>query len=115
MNINTKTWLYDILNAINEIESFFTDIPKDFFAYQSNVKTKRAVERNVEIIGEAVSRILSSDNSLELSNARKIVDTRNRIIHGYDTVSDDIIWSILIKHLPVLKREIEQLLANDNL
>ncbi len=110
MDIDVKIWLYDILNAINEIESFFIDIPKDFFIYQSDLKTKRAVERNIEIIGEAMNRILSQNNSFQLSNTRKIVDTRNRIIHGYDTVSDDIIWGIVIKHLPVLKSEIEKLL-----
>ena len=110
MDTDIKPWLYDILNAINEIESFFADTPKDFFAYQNDLKVKRAVERDVEIIGEAVNRILNYDNSIQLSNARKIVDTRNRIIHGYDTVSDDIIWGIVIKHLPVLKSEIEKLL-----
>jgi uncharacterized protein with HEPN domain len=68
------------------------------------------VERNVEIIGEAMNRILQKDNSIELSNSRKIVDTRNRIIHGYDSVSDDIIWTIVISHLPVLKSEVEKLL-----
>jgi uncharacterized protein with HEPN domain len=110
MNIEIKTWLYDILKAIEEIDSFFVDIPKDFFAYQSNLKTKRAVERNVEIIGEAMNRILHLDNSIELTNSRKIVDTRNRIIHGYDNVSDEIIWGIIIRQLPKLKAEIEKLL-----
>ena len=110
MNIDTKTWLYDILKAIEEIDGFFTGIPKDFFAYQNDLKTKRAVERNIEIIGEAMSRVLNMDSSINLTNSRKIVDTRNRIIHGYDTVSDDIIWGIIIKHLPLLKSEIEQLL-----
>ena len=111
MDIDVKTWLYDILNAINEIESFFIDVPKDFFIYQSDLKTKRAVERNIEIIGEAMNRILSQNNPFQLSNSRKIVDTRNRIIHGYDAVSDEIIWGIVIKHLPVLKSEIESLLG----
>ena len=72
------------------------------------LKTRRAVERNVEIIGEAVNRIVQKDNSIILSNSRKIIDTRNRIIHGYDTVSDEIIWSILITHLPILKIEVEK-------
>jgi len=111
MNIETKTWLYDILKAINEIESFFVDRPRDFSAYQKDIRTKRAIERNIEIIGEAMNRILSTDDSIELSNSRKIVDTRNRIIHGYDSVSDEIIWSITIKHLPILKAEIEKLLG----
>ncbi len=97
MDIEIKTWLYDILNAINEIDSFFTDTPKIFTIYQQDTKTRRAVERNIEIIGEAMGRILNHNNTAELSNARKIVDTRNRIIHGYDSVSDDIIWGIIIK------------------
>jgi len=111
MHIDIKTWLYDILNAINEIESFFADTPKDFIVYRNDLRTKRAVERNVEIIGEAMNRILSKDSEIALSNSRKIVDTRNRIIHGYDSVSDDLIWGIVIKHLPVLKIEVQSLLG----
>ena len=57
-----------------------------------------------------MSRILNKDSSIDLSNSRKIVDTRNRIIHGYESVSDDIIWGIIVNHLPVLKSETEQLL-----
>ncbi len=111
MDIEIKTWLYDILNAINEIDSFFADIPRDFNIYQKDLRTKRAVERNIEIIGEAMNRILTKDATIEFSNSRKIISTRNRIIHGYDTVSDDIIWSVVIKHIPILKAEIEMLLA----
>ena len=110
MDIEIKACLYDILNAINEIDSFFVDTAKEFTAYQNDLKTRRAVERNVEIIGEAMNRILQKDNSVEHSNTRKIVDTRNRIIHGYDSVSDDIIWSIIISQLPVLKQEVEKML-----
>jgi uncharacterized protein with HEPN domain len=109
MELEIKTWLYDILNAITEIESF-VGTSTTFTSFQGDLKTKRAVERNIEIIGEAMSRILTKDESIELSNTRKIVDTRNRIIHGYDTVSDDILWSIIRQHLPVLKKEIEELL-----
>ena len=110
MDIEIKVWLYDILNAINEIESFLLDSPKEFAAYQNDLKTRRAVERNIEIIGEAMNRILQKDDSVELTNSRKIVDTRNRIIHGYDSVSDDIIWAIVITHLPTLKSEVEKML-----
>ena len=58
-----------------------------------------------------MNRILQADHNISLSNARKIVDTRNRIIHGYDTVSDEIIWNIATHHFPVLKVEIEQLIG----
>ena len=110
MQLEIKTWLFDILNAINEIESFFAGSPKSFAVYQTDIKTRRAVERNIEIIGEAMNRILMSDSTVILTDSRKIVDTRNRIIHGYDNVSDEVIWSIVIKHLPVLKSEVEVLL-----
>ena len=110
MDSDIKTWLYDILSSINEIESYYTDTPKKFEIYENDLKTKRAVERNIEIIGEAMSRILKQDYKIEISNSRKIIDVRNRIIHGYDSVSDDIIWGIIIKNLPVLQKEVEKLL-----
>ena len=110
MDKDIKAWLYDILNAIMEIESFFNDSTKEFAKYQNDLRTKRAVERNVEIIGEALSRILKRDETILISNSRKIVDTRNRIIHGYDSVSDDVIWGIVIRHLPILQTEIQMLL-----
>lgn len=111
MDAEIKTWLFDILHAIVEIESFFTDTPMEFSTYQYDVRTKRAVERNLEIIGEAISRIISRDPSIEISNSRKIIDTRNRIIHGYDSVSDEIIWSILLNHIPILNGEVKALLG----
>jgi uncharacterized protein with HEPN domain len=111
MDNDIKAWLYDILNAIMEIESFFDDSTKEFAKYQKDLRTKRAVERNIEIIGEALSRILKRDETILISNSRKIVDTRNRIIHGYDSVSDDVIWGIVIRHLPILQTEIQELLG----
>lgn len=103
-------WLYDMLNAVTEIESFLADRPREFANYQSDLRTKRAIERNIEIIGEAMSRLLKRDGTIVITNARKLVDTRNRISHGYDSVSDEVIWGIVIKHLPILKAEVEKLL-----
>ena len=111
MEYNIKTWLFDILSSINEIESYYVDTPKIFETYQNDLRTKRAVERNIEIIGEAMNRILKLDSGIVISNSRKIVDVRNRIIHGYDSVSDDVIWGIVIKNLPVLQKEVEVLLG----
>ncbi len=108
MDIEIKTWLYDILKAIGEINSFLEGV--DYSTFQTDIKTRRAVERNIEIIGEAMNRILIKDESIQLSNSRKIVDTRNRIIHGYDTVSDNIIWNVINEYLVVLKQEISKLL-----
>lgn len=108
-----KTWLYDIKTSIEEIDEFFNE-GKLFQYYQNDIKTKRAVERNIEIIGEATSRILKMNPEIEISNSRKIVDARNKIIHGYDEISDDVIWGIIINHLPTLKTEVEKLLKNEH-
>jgi len=114
MDNDVKVWLYDILAAIEEIESFFSGRPKRYADYQNDVRTKRAVERNIEIIGEAMHRILKQDDNIAVTNARKIVDVRNRIIHGYDSVSDETIWGIVIKYIPILKIEIENLLQKED-
>ena len=85
-----KVWLEDIEKAISEITDFLPK-PVNFIEFEKDVKTKRAVERNIEIIGEAMSRILKTVPNIKISNSRKIIDTRNRIIHGYDSVSEDVI------------------------
>ena len=110
MDPEIKSWLFDILNAIIEIDSFFVDQEKVFSIYRNDLKTKRAVERNIEIIGEALSRIMQKDESIIILNSRKIVDTRNRIIHGYDSVSDELVWGILLNHIPILQLNVQNLL-----
>jgi uncharacterized protein with HEPN domain len=112
MDSQIRTWLFDILQSIEEIESYFTNRPKIFEEYLKDIRTKRAVERNLEIIGEAVNRIRKLESEQIILNADKIVATRNRIIHGYDKISDELIWSIIINHIPKLKQEIEDLLNN---
>jgi len=109
MERKIQVLLEDILQAINEIEEFLPE-KKDFLEFQKDLKTKKAIERNIEIIGEAVNRIVKLYPTIKISNSRKIIDTRNRIIHGYDTVSDEIIWAIVIKDLKNLKDEVVDLM-----
>jgi uncharacterized protein with HEPN domain len=109
MEDNIKAWLKDIELAIAEINSFLPE-NKDFNAFQKDLRTQRAIERNIEIIGEAFARITKNDPAIQVTNIRKIIDTRNRIIHGYDSVSDDLLWGIVIRHLPLLEQEIKHLL-----
>jgi uncharacterized protein with HEPN domain len=108
MDKEIKTWLADVERAISEIYQFLPD-QSDFEAFQRDLKTKRAIERNIEIIGEAMNRILKARPDFPISTARKIIDTRNRIIHGYDDVSDQIIWSIVIEYLADLQQEIRNI------
>lgn len=109
-------WLYDIKISINEIDDFFINEEKDFFKYRNNIMLKRAIERNFEIIGEAINRIITRDSIYieKISNAKSIIGLRNQVIHAYDSISDENIWSILINHLPKLKTEIENLIQHSN-
>ena len=109
MDVKIQTWLLDIYQAIDEIFEFIGE-KRDFKIYQSDLKTKKATERNLEIIGEAVTRILKLDPNFKIENARNIIGTRNRIIHSYDNISDEIIWTIISRELPKLKIEISKML-----
>jgi uncharacterized protein with HEPN domain len=110
MDDRIKKWAEDILIAIDEIEIFFETAPKQYDELLNNILLRRGIERNIEIIGEAMSRILKADATASITNARKIVDTRNYVIHGYDSLTVDILWSIVVNHLPLLKIEVRQLL-----
>lgn len=106
MDNRVKAWLEDIINCIDEIFEFLPS-QRNFHEYQKDIKTKKAVERNIEIIGEAVNRISKHKKSnFTIRNAQKIIGTRNRIAHEYDSISDEIIWAIVIRELPELKKEI---------
>jgi uncharacterized protein with HEPN domain len=105
-------WLYDIQSAIKEIDSYFEKEEKDFLKYKSNLMLKRAIERDLEIIGEAINRIITKDSSFvdKITDSRAIIGLRNQVIHAYDSISDENIWAILINHLPKLKSEINALI-----
>ena len=113
MDENVQKHLYDVLNAVDEINGYFEGHPKLFEVFNQDLMLRRAVERNVEIMGEAMNRVLKEVPDIAITNARKIVDTRNYIIHGYDSPSSDILWSIIINHLPLLRQEVASLLGEE--
>lgn len=113
MDDMTKKHLQDMLTAIEEIESFFGDKPMLFDDFYSDLCLRRAIERDIEIIGEAMNRILKTSRDIAITNSRKIVDARNHIIHGYDSLSADILWSMVVNHLPKLKNEVMALLGDE--
>ncbi|GHT20216.1 antitoxin [Bacteroidia bacterium] len=110
MDERIEKWLYDIRLAIDEIDGYFNHENKKFTDFQQNQMLKRAIERNLEIIGEATNRILAKDPNVPISNARKIVNLRNLVIHSYDNISDESIWSIVINNLPELKKDVDKLI-----
>jgi len=104
--------LTDIIVSISSIDDHL-DGRRILEEYIKNKTKRRAVERELEIIGEAVNKLLKINPAIEISYARQIVDLRNKVIHAYDNVNDIVIWSVVMNHLPKLKSEIDRLM-HDN-
>ena len=109
MKPEIKKHLFDIMTSIESIEEYLGN-NKTFIEFQNNKLLRRGIEREIEIIGEAMNRILRVNPDCKIKNARTIVDTRNWVIHNYDRVDDVILWGIVINHLPKLKSEIIELM-----
>jgi uncharacterized protein with HEPN domain len=99
--------LFDIRNSIDAIYEYLGP-KRNFKAYMASRQLRRAVERELEIIGEAAKRIKKADPDFPLENARKAIDLRNWVSHGYDKISDDTIWVVVVKHLPRLRKGFPQ-------
>lgn len=110
MDRELNKYLEDILCAINEIESFVGQYPCRYDVFCSTPILVRAVQMNIAIIGEATNRILKIRNDISITNARKIVNARNYVIHGYDSLRYEILWAIVIKDLPLLKSEVRSII-----
>ena len=80
-----------------------------FILYKEDFVMKRAIERDLEIIGEAVKKLLEQEPTLMLNSAKKIIGLRNRISHAYDSIEDELIWGIIQKDIPLLKKEIQRI------
>jgi len=110
MKDELKRYLFDISNAVNSIFEYL-GTERNFIIFQQNKLLRRGIEREFEIIGEAENRILRTEPEIEITNAKRIVQTRNFIIHNYDKVDETIIWGIITNDLLKLKTEIEILLS----
>jgi uncharacterized protein with HEPN domain len=110
MNDEVKKNLIDILQSTEEIQGFTKGM--DFQAYRDSPVTQRAVERDFEIIGEALNRIKRIDERVleDISEHQRIIGFRNILIHGYDMVDEMIVWNAVRNHLPLLEKEIQELL-----
>lgn len=104
-------YLEDIETAILQIEEATVRFGRRYDIFVSDFVFRKFVERNIEIMGEAMNRILKIEPEIAITQARNIVDTRNFVIHGYDSLKPDILWAIVINHLPILKAEVTALLG----
>lgn len=111
MDENILKYLEDVRMACEDVEQFFVNYPKRFDVFANDRLMIRAVERSVEIMGEAINRILKREPDFNLPNARAIVQTRNRVIHSYEKVENEFLWGLVIRHIPELKKDVEHILA----
>lgn len=106
MNDSIRKSLSDFLMCIDGV-NFHLQGKQDFNWYQNSLTVKRAVERELSIIGESVNRILKMEKDFPLSKAAETIAFRNRVIHAYD---DNLVWKIIVKDLPVLHQEVLKLI-----
>ena len=113
MRLEAKKYLFDIREAAACIADFTRG--KGFEDYRESALLRAAVERQFQIVGEALAKLERLDATLasRISEHRRIIAFRNILIHGYADVDDRLVWDIVQHKLPVLRREVQQLLGED--
>jgi uncharacterized protein with HEPN domain len=111
MENRTKKLLFDVLAAGRSIRQWCSG--RSFADYEEDRQLRRAVEREFEIIGEALGRLSQTDPAVaaRISDLHRIIGFRNRIIHGYDAIDDAAVWGVAESDLPRLVAEVEALLG----
>jgi uncharacterized protein with HEPN domain len=105
-------FMLDIQSVIQEIESVKVMTKNDFNSFKSEVILQRAVERDLEIIGEAIRKILEIDPDIKITSAKNIIGLRNIISHAYDSVEPELIWGIIQNNIPLLNDEINNIIGS---
>jgi uncharacterized protein with HEPN domain len=114
MRIESKKYLYDIAQAVARALDFVAG--KSFAAYDADLMLRSAVERQLEIVGEALTQLARIDptTAAHITEHRRIIAFRNILIHGYAEIDQRIVWGVLETKLPTLRREAESLLGLDS-
>ncbi|WP_144606489.1 HepT-like ribonuclease domain-containing protein [Algoriphagus algorifonticola] len=110
MDRKIKTYLFDFLTCIEEVEQFFEGKVVTLESLLEDIKTIRAVERELEIIGEATKKLIKISPSIAISDTRKIISARNYIAHEYGAITYETIVKVINENFPVLKKEGKKLL-----
>src|SRR5215211_3266039 len=107
MSPEEKKLLKDIEQAVLNVDVHLAG-KRNFHEFATDITRRRAIERELEIMGEVTNNLLKRNATAPLASARKIVNLRNRVIHTYDEVDEIIVWNVIIDDLPVLLREVQQ-------
>ncbi|MBI2813704.1 MAG: DUF86 domain-containing protein [Opitutae bacterium] len=108
MTSRSRKLLFDVQESGRSIQSWCAG--RSFAEYELDRQFRRAVEREFEIIGEALNRVSRTDPILaaRITELLQIVGFRNRIIHGYDTVDNAMVWGVIEARLPRLMAEVDR-------
>jgi len=109
MQLKILKLILDIQSVMLEIESVKIKTNNNFNSFKSDILLQRAVERDLEIIGEAIRKIIEIDPTISISSAKLIIGLRNIISHAYDSVEPEMIWGIIQKNIPILSVEIKKI------
>lgn len=112
MSDEVKKCLQDVIDAINSIDEYLGE-KRSFIYYEQNKQLRRSIEREIEIAGEAMNRVIKFDENLKIENGKNLINIRNRIIHAYDAIDNAIIWNIIQRHLQPLKIELQKLMNDE--
>lgn len=107
-------YILDIESVIEEIESIKQKTQNDFNNLSNDIILQRAVERDLEIIGEAIRNIININPDIQITASKNIVGLRNIISHAYDSVETEMLWGIIQKNIPLLAEEIRNLRRHNN-
>ena len=113
MDSYVRDLLSDIVRSIDEIHEFSAGLTiEDFKQYLSNKMMRRAIERNLIIIGEAMHDIVKVDHTrvMRIKNSRRVVELRNDVVHSYDDLANEKIWQFIWTELPYLRKEVAHIL-----
>ena len=111
MQLESKKLLEDIRQACEHILEFIED--RTLSDYTNDTLLRSGVERQFEIIGEALSRLARAEPDVinQISYYKRIISFRNVLSHGYDAVEDPVVWDVATKDLPVLYEQVRILLS----
>ena len=113
MKLEAKKYLYDTQHALGLLQGFTAH--KSFADYERDAMLRAAVERELGIIGAAMSQLAKTDELLvnRISEYQRIIGFRNVIVHQYSTVDDRLVWAVIETKIPTLRREVDYLLEDE--
>jgi uncharacterized protein with HEPN domain len=114
MQLEVKKYLFDVQKACARVVEFTAG--RSFSDYTADPMRKAAVERQFEIVGEALNRLAKLDASVveKISDHRQIIAFRNILVHAYAQIDDRVVWGVVETKLPTLIAEVDVLLGDGN-